>query len=83
MSNMSQSHNKSQIFDLRGGIQLHTFPSMRAPNGMTLEAFRISMATVPSPASTALAANVLVAVLSGAATASKSSIEVTPASTDL
>ena len=74
---------KFEIFmDVIDGSLL-TFSSTRASNEVTLDPSRMAMAAVSSPASAALAANVLVEVLSGAATASKSSIEVIPARADL
>ena len=60
-----------------------TFSSTRASKGIHLDPSRMPIAAVSSPASAALAARVLVAVLSGAANASRSSIDVTPARVDL
>ena len=60
-----------------------TVTSTRESKLITLEPPRMSIAAASSPASAALAASVLVAVLNGAATASKSSRDVTPDRTDL
>ena len=60
-----------------------TVTSTRESKLITLDPLKMSMAAASSPASAALAASVFVAVLNGAATASKSSRHVTPDRMDL